>query len=227
MKVILHFASTADGKVSTRQATPSLFTSPTDKRRLLLVRSLVDAVMVGLQTATIDRMTMGLPDPALRAARVARGQKAYPLRVLVSGSGRIPLDLPLFTKRFSPVLIYSTERMPAPIRSELSRQASLCLASGQTLDIREVLSDLEATHAVRSVVCEGGATLARTLVEADAVDEIYLTIAAKLFGGDQAPGLLGNTHRFLSASRRFVLIQFEKNRAAGECYLHYGRPRSA
>jgi 2,5-diamino-6-(ribosylamino)-4(3H)-pyrimidinone 5'-phosphate reductase len=221
--LILHFALTADGKVSTRQNTPSRFTSGRDKHRLLIVRARADAVMVGLGTAVSDRMTMGLADRVLRQTRLERGQREYPLRILVSGSGRVPLDLPLFEKDFSPVLIYSTQRMPPETRKVLEQKASVWLAPGNELDLNQVLFDMHSVHQVHSVVCEGGPTLARGLAELDLIDEIYLTLAPKLFGGAKAPGLLGGPSQFLPASREFTLVKFERDRSTGECYLQYRR----
>jgi riboflavin biosynthesis pyrimidine reductase len=179
--------------------------------------------MVGRGTAQSDRMTMGLPDEELRRQRLAEGKSEYPLRVLVSGSGQVPTDLPLFGHSFSPILIYSTQRMPTANRLALKDKTQLWLASHQQLDIREILADLWTNHGVRSIVCEGGPTLARTLAAANVVDEIHLTIAARLFGGQDAPGLLGRTHQFLPASRHFILSGCQRNRADGECYLHYLR----
>jgi len=49
---------------------------------LLEIRSEGDAVLASATTVGADTMTMGLPVPALREARIARGQEAFPLRVL-------------------------------------------------------------------------------------------------------------------------------------------------
>src|SRR5208282_438620 len=119
-RIILNFAMTVDGKVSTAKGTPSGFTSSVDKRRLLEIRALGDALMVGRSTIEIDRMSMGLPDDGLRQARTNRGQSPYPIRVVLSSSGDFPADLDIFKYDFSPILIYSTPRMPASVRTALT-----------------------------------------------------------------------------------------------------------
>src|ERR1700736_5086273 len=58
-KVILNFAMSVDGKVSTKRYQPSDFSSRDDKRRLLEIRSLGDALLVGRNTGAIDNMSMG------------------------------------------------------------------------------------------------------------------------------------------------------------------------
>ena len=106
--VTANFALTWDGRISTRRSTPADFSSKSDKRRLVEIRAQCDAVLVSAKTVAADNMSMGLPDAALRAARSARGQREYPLRVLLTNSGRIDPALRLFTKTFSPVVIFST-----------------------------------------------------------------------------------------------------------------------
>lgn len=218
-RIILNFAITIDGKVSTAKATPSGFTSPSDKRRLLEIRALGDAVMVGRNTLQIDRMSMGLPDEALRRARIERGQNEYPIRVVISNSGDLPGTLNIFNHLSSPIVIYSTTRMPATRQTELSAKADLYLSPNDHLSLPEVLDDLYQTREVRTVVCEGGPRLARALAELDLIDELFLTIAPIVAGGSDAPGVLGTPGTFLPSSRIYRLESMKVD--AGECYLHY------
>jgi riboflavin biosynthesis pyrimidine reductase len=162
-------------------------------------------VMVGKQTLQIDQMSMGLPDEALRRARVERGQSVYPIRVVISNSGDISNNLHIFNHEFSPIVIYSTTRMPPTNRSELRSKAELHLSPNDRLSLPEVLNDLYEAHQVRTVVCEGGPQLAHALAEMDAVDELFLTIAPLLAGGTGAPGILGASGAFLPASRTYRL----------------------
>jgi riboflavin-specific deaminase-like protein len=218
-RIILNFAMTVDGKVSTAKPTPSGFTSAFDKHRLLEIRSLGDALMVGKNTLQIDQMSMGLPDEALRRARVQRAQAEYPIRVIISNSGDLPTDLNIFNHRFSPIVIYSTTRMPATTQAELRAKAELHLSNVDPLSLREVLNDLYEKHQVRALVCEGGPQLAKALAELDAVDELFLTIAPLVAGGTNAPGVLGAPGTFLPSSRIYRLKSMKVE--AAECYLHY------
>jgi riboflavin-specific deaminase-like protein len=224
-RIILNFAVTVDGKVSTAKQTPSGFTSAFDKHRLLEIRALGDAVMVGRNTLQIDQMSMGLPDEALRRARVQRGQTEYPIRVVISNSGDISDNLHIFNHAFSPIVIYSTTQMPPSNQLGLRSKAELHLTPGDRVNLPEVLNDLYKTHQVRTLICEGGPQLARTLAELDAVDELFLTIAPLLAGGTAAPGILGVPGAFLPSSRiyRLRLMKVE----ADECYLHYVADRTS
>ena len=68
------FAMTVDGKITTRAFSPVDFTSREDKLHLLRQRALGDAVLIGRSTLAHDNVRLGLPDPAMRAEREARGQ---------------------------------------------------------------------------------------------------------------------------------------------------------
>jgi riboflavin-specific deaminase-like protein len=218
-RVLVNFAMSVDGKVSTFKLGPANFTSKHDKRRLLEIRSLGDALLVGKNTVQTDNMSMGLPDEDLRKARLARGQTEYPLRVVLSNSGDIPPDLKIFRHRFSPIVVYSTTRMNAANRQVLKQKAELHLTEGEKVPLEKVLEDLYQKHLVRTLVCEGGPSLARALAGIDAIDELFLTIAPFLFGGFHAPTLLGRAGAFLSASRVYRLESMKV--LSGECYLHY------
>jgi riboflavin-specific deaminase-like protein len=219
--VVLHFAITADGKVSTGNRTPARFTSARDKQRLLEVRALADAVLVGRGTLEKDRMSMDLPDQRLRERRMREGKSEYPLRVILSASGNISASSAVFQKGNAPIVIYSTEKMAPSQRCLLNEHATVHLSESDELDIFWLLRHLYENYRVRSVVCEGGPTLVKALACADTIDEIYLTIAAKIFGGSAAPGLSGLPGEFLPASRRFQLIDID--RGDNECYLRYRR----
>jgi 2,5-diamino-6-(ribosylamino)-4(3H)-pyrimidinone 5'-phosphate reductase len=218
-RIILNFAMTIDGKVSTAKPTPSGFTSAVDKHRLLEIRSLGDALMVGKNTLQIDRMSMGLPDEALRQARLQRAQAEYPIRVIISNSGDLSADLNIFNHRFSPIVIYSTTRMPLSTQTELRAKAELHLSTLDHLSLKEVLNDLYETHRVRTLVCEGGPQLAKTLAELNVIDELFLTVAPLIAGGAGAPGILGAPATFLPSSRIYRLKSMKVE--AAECYLHY------
>jgi len=218
-RVLVNFAMTVDGKVTTAKLGPANFTSKHDKRRLLEIRSLGDALIVGRNTVQTDNMSMGLPDEDLRKARLERGQGEYPLRVVVSNSGDISTELKIFSHQFSPIVIYSTTRMNSANRDALKTRAQLHLNEGEKVDLPGILEDLYQQYGVRTLVCEGGPGLARSFAEIDAIDELFLTVAPFLFGGAEAPGLLGRPGTFLSATRLYRLESI--NVLSMECYLHY------
>ena len=218
-EVAVNFALTWDGRVSTRSRTRADFSSLRDKHRLLEIRASGDALLVGRATLEAEQMRMGIPDEALQAARVARGAPPEPLRVVVSGSGRINPAARLFQTGFPPILIFSTSQMPATTRAALEGKAKLHLGEGPHVDLRALLQTLRSRYGVRRLICEGGPTLLRSLLEANLVDEINLTFCPRVFGGAEAPTLTGGPCAFLPAAIQCKLETMET--PGDECFARY------
>jgi 2,5-diamino-6-(ribosylamino)-4(3H)-pyrimidinone 5'-phosphate reductase len=217
--ITVNFALTWDGKITTRNLTSADFSSRRDKRRLLEIRATGDAVLVGKTTVERENIPLGLPHEDLRAERVARGQAPYPMRVIVTNSGRIDPSLKLFQRDFSPIVIYSTTRMPEPLQAELGARATLHLTDGDAVDLKAMLRHLRSHYDVKRLVCEGGAELFRSLLAARFVDEINLTFCPRIFGGERAPTLTGVPGDFLPET---VRCRLEKMEVAGEeCFVRY------
>lgn len=217
--VTANFAMTWDGRISTRRGTPANFTSPRDKHRLLEIRAECDAVLASAKTIATDQMTMGLPDPELRAARVRRRQSAYPLRVLITNSGRINPKLRLFEETFSPIVIFSTTRMPSRTQSALADKADLWLHETDSVNLAAMMSTLRSEYGVKRLVCEGGAQIFRALLTAKLIDEIHLTLSPRIFGGRGAPTLTGVAGDFLPHSVEARLRSMEV--INDECFLRF------
>jgi 5-amino-6-(5-phosphoribosylamino)uracil reductase len=213
------FAMTVDGKITTREFGPVDFTSREDKLHLFRQRALADAVLLGHSTLKRDNVRLGLP-AELVEQRIRRGQTKAPLRVIVSNEGRIDNQLKIFQSDVSPVLIFSTKRMPKDVRTALrEKNATLHLSETKDVDLAEMLRTLRRDYKVRRLACEGGPILFRSLLELGLVDELNLTIAPYLFGGADAPTLTGLSKKFLPASVHCVMKNI---RVVGdECFLTY------
>lgn len=224
-RVIANFALTADGKTSTRNHTPTNFTSKRDFRKLLEIRSLGDALLVGRGTLEADSMSMSLPGKTLQRQRRARGQSPEPIRAVLSNSGKFDPDWKLFQSGDSERILFTTEQMPKALRKNLAPLATLQIADATSIDTAAVLRFLREERNVQTLVCEGGPSLFRTLLELDAIDELYLTRSSHIFGGADAPTLTGTTPDFLPNIRRARLTSLEVH--AGEAFCHYEFQRQA
>lgn len=210
---------TVDGKITTRTFSPVDFTSREDKLHLFRQRALADAVLIGHSTLKRDNVRLGLPQTDLRGARIKRGQTPYPRRVIVSNTGKIDHRLNIFQSDISPIIIFSTKRMPRKYHEALAEKATLHLSDPEHVDLAGMLHTLRAKYKIRTVACEGGPTLFRSLLERGLVDQLNLTITPYLFGGVNAPTLTGLSKDFLPASVHCRLIDM---RVVGEeCFLTY------
>jgi 5-amino-6-(5-phosphoribosylamino)uracil reductase len=209
---------TVDGKITTRKFAPVDFTSRQDKAHLFRQRAQADAVLVGHSTLKRDNVRLGLP-AELREERTAHRKTPNPIRVIVSKEGKIDNHLKIFASTVSPILIFSTRRMPRKFQNALRDKAILHLSDSDDVDLMAMLRTLRRQYNVRKVACEGGPTVFRALLEEGLVDELNLTIAPYLFGGADAPTLTGLSKEFLPASVHCSLVDM---RVIGEeCFLTY------
>jgi riboflavin-specific deaminase-like protein len=222
-KVLVNFAITADGKTSTRCRTPSGFTSSRDKRRLSEIRALGDALLVGRNTVATDGMGMGISSPDLRAERMAAGKPPSPLRIIVSARGRFDVTWKVFANSDSPLILCTADKIPERTVKRFPSFVKILEFPKGKIPIEGLLGMLLARWGVRKIVCEGGPSLFKSLLQADVVDELYLTVAPVIFGGNAAVSLTGLPEGFLPQERRFRLKSLETQ--GGEAYLHYHRDR--
>jgi riboflavin-specific deaminase-like protein len=209
---------TVDGKVTTKKLSPVDFTSRDDKLHLFRQRALGDAVLIGHTSLKRDNVRLGLP-VEMQESRLKRGQSRSPLRVIISNEGKIDYRLKIFQSDVSPIVIFSTKRMPQRYRRALEKKATLHLSDAKHVDLAGMLQTLRDIYNVRTVACEGGPTLFRGLLEHDLIDELSLTIAPYIFGGAKAPTLTGVSRKFLPATVHSSLTDM---RIIGdECFLTY------
>jgi riboflavin-specific deaminase-like protein len=216
--VVATFAMTADGKVTTKNFGPVDFTSREDKLHLFRQRALADAVLLGHTSLERDNVRLGVP-AELQELRIKRGQPRSPLRVIVSNKGKIDDGLKIFQSDISPIIIFSTKRMPPKNQEALRKTATLHLTSDSRVNLAAMLETLRDQYKVRRLACEGGPTLFRSLLEQGLVDQLNLTIAPYLFGGAKAPTLTGLSKNFLAASVHCSLTDMRI--VGNECFLTY------
>jgi riboflavin-specific deaminase-like protein len=192
--VLVNFAMTADGKITSANRKIVAFSSARDREHMLELRSSADAVMAGARTVDLNPITMGPGGPRRRLQRVRRGFTEYNLRIVVSGSGTVDPNAKLFQKRFSPIIVLTTERAGSARLARLRRVADEVKVCGATeIDFVEALSWLRRKWNVRRLLCEGGGELNAALFRAGLVNELHLTICPTIFGGRTAPTLADGT----------------------------------
>lgn len=179
---------TADGKIATANRAVSSFGSQRDRRHLLELRATADAVMAGARTVDLNRINLG-PGPArYRRLRLKRGLQEYNLRVIVSRSGSVNPAAEVFRRRFSPIIILTTQRATSARLKALRLVADeVKLFGSKELNFVRALSWLRETWGVKRLVCEGGGEVNDALFRANLVNELHLTVCPKIFGGREAP----------------------------------------
>ena len=126
-----------------------------------------------------------LPSQETRERREQLGLPHDPLMVIVSGRLDLPWDAPLFTAGGGRVLIFTaSEAEPPPTATSLR-----IVRHEGSVDVAEALRHLRRERGIRALICEGGPGLHGELEAGGLVDDLFLTLAPKLAGGE-APRIL-------------------------------------
>ena len=193
-RVFVNFASTIDGKITLapglRKGAFMLSRHHEDPRRMRQIRAMADAVLIGAGNLRADD-----PDLAIDAKERMRRREAgerEPLRMVVTGTGE---GIRPNQKMFDPALggpsfVLHSERMPAESRERLGPVATLVTLGQRDVDVPRMLEWMLRERGVRTLLCEGGGILCAQLFAARAVDELFVTVVPRIFGGALAPTLV-------------------------------------
>ncbi len=179
--VVCNFVSSADGKATAGGRTAPLAAAG-DKAAFHLLRTQVDAVLAGTGTLGIERYGVPVRDERLIEIRLAEGRPAQPLAVVISRSGDVPFEIPLFTDARSRIVLYVPNGTTVP---ECAADVTVHEVDPAHFELADVLRSLRHDHDVHSLLCEGGPVLFNALLADDLVDELFLTVSPVLVGGDE------------------------------------------
>jgi diaminohydroxyphosphoribosylaminopyrimidine deaminase/5-amino-6-(5-phosphoribosylamino)uracil reductase len=207
-QVMLKLAVSADGKAGLAGRRPAPITGEPARARVHLMRAMNDAVLTGIGTVLAD-------DPLLTCRLPGMADRS-PVRVLLDGRLRIPLDSRLVaTARATPFWVVTgisaageRERALQSAGVEVVRVA----APGGRLDLAAALA-LLAERGITRLMVEAGPIIAAALLQADLVDEAALLRSRKTIGPDGIDALEGLPLAALTGSPRLELIRTE---TAGE-----------
>ena len=178
----VNFVASADGAATTGGVSGGLG-DDADKRLFELLRRVSDAVLVGAGTVR-DEGYVGLRVSEESARwRVGRGLPAHPVFVIVSGSLDLDPRSPIFTDAPVRPVVIVTARATAERRARFDGLADIVVAGDDALDVPLALAALH-DRGLLNVLNEGGPSLFGALIAADAVDELCLTLSARLEAGD-------------------------------------------
>ncbi|MCE5250037.1 bifunctional diaminohydroxyphosphoribosylaminopyrimidine deaminase/5-amino-6-(5-phosphoribosylamino)uracil reductase RibD [bacterium] len=177
--VTVKLATTLDGKIADIQGKSAWITGPETRSRVHLWRSWSDAVMVGIGTVLAD-------NPRLNVRHV---KGADPLRVVVDSTLRTPESANVLAD--SNVLIATTERANKT-RVGKFRDKGIEVLIIDSSDGRVsfgLLMKKLGERPIMSLLCEGGSTIAATLLRERLADKVIFTIAPRILGsGKEAVG---------------------------------------
>jgi riboflavin-specific deaminase-like protein len=210
--VVVNFVSTADGKAAVGGRSGPIG-DEVDSALFHLLRTQVDAVLVGSGTLRTERYGRLVRDPRLRAAREREGLEPDPIACTVTRSFDLPLEIPLFEEPEQRVVVFTSAPDAPP---QVGAAVTVERLDPAELTMTSVLRRLRG-HGVRSVLCEGGPTVFGLLLHEGVADELFLSLAPRIAGGAEAPAIVAGTplHALMELELVWVL------EARGSLYLRY------
>lgn len=180
--VILKLALSLDGRISARTGASKWVTGPEARAKVHALRAKMDGVAVGIGTVLAD-------DPRL-TVRDAEGPS--PTRIIFDTQLRLPLSSQLVvTARETPTWVLTSTEASEGAEQMLVDQGLEILrvppsAEGR-IDVQEALHAL-ALRGIVTLMVEGGAELAGSLLAGRHADELHAFIAPLLLGPRGRPG---------------------------------------
>ena len=216
----VNMVMSVDGKITVGgKLTPGSLGSDFDRFTMTVIRSHFDAIICGAETIRQHPYYLGVTKD-FEALRTARGQSAQPLTIIVTTSGDLPLDAPLFAQSPQrPLILTSTESYQALRRKQ---QRAEVIAVGQDkVEIQPALAVLRRELGIERLLLEGGPSLNYQFLHAKAVDEIFLTLAPRLVGSDADLTMVMGPDVLDSLPRLELISHFQYE---NELFLRYRVP---
>ena len=221
--VTLNLAVSIDGKLTPIDGGKVNFGSRDDRAQMEALRADADAVLFGGGTLRSEDPPLIIRDQEIRERRFAAKGSHHPRNITVCSVLPATIaEMEFFRSPETEKLVFTTERTPPAVREVARRYAHVEVVvptvSGR-VDLIEVLRRLSLLG-VRNLLLEGGGELNFSFLEADLIDEIYLTICPFVFGGRTAVTAFDGAGFPRAGVRKFAL-KSHRISGSGEVFLHY------
>jgi riboflavin biosynthesis pyrimidine reductase len=212
--VLVNMVATVDGLI-TLGGRSGPIGGPGDHALFHGLRTIVDAVLVGTGTLRVERYGRMVRDPARRARRAELGLAEDPIALLITHSGRLPWDAPLFAAGEQHVVIVAPPGRVAPPDEVAARVDVVELPAPTPL---AALRAVRERFGIRAVLCEGGPTLNRGLLADAVLDELFVTIGPVLGASEDSLRIVAGEPLPEPLPVRLLSV----SRCGDELYLRYG-----
>lgn len=164
---------TLDGKIATHSGDSRGISSKESLRRVHLLRSQNQAILVGVGTVLADNPHLG----------VQYVSGSDPLRVILDSHLRSPLSSQVF--RDCNVFVFTTDHAPSSRMKLFEKKRIRFISLGDGISPQKVLQYL-FSQGICTVLVEGGAHTLTSFWENGCIDRYMTSIAPKLCGGEKA-----------------------------------------
>lgn len=204
--VIMKAGCTLDGRIAAADGQSGWITNEKSRREVHRLRHRVDAILVGAGTALAD-------DPSL-TTRLPGKKGKDPLRVVLDGKLRLPLDAQMLRRQSSaPTWIFCGDNPDARKRKSLEKAGARVIPVGTGengfLDLAQVLREL-GKNQITSLLVEGGGRVHGSFLRAGLVDQVSIFLAPFFLGADAVPVVDALSLASVRDGRRFVTSRVKR-----------------
>jgi riboflavin biosynthesis pyrimidine reductase len=178
-----NMVSTIDGSATGADGRSGTISAAGDRAVFGVLRRLCDAVLVAAGTVRDEGYTAMRVDDASVSWRRRAGLADHPVFVIATRSLDLAPESPVFTDAPVRPIVITVASAPVRRRAALAEVAEVVDAGDDELDpmrLRAVLAD----RGFADVLCEGGPSFLGSLASAGAIDELCLTLSARVELGD-------------------------------------------
>jgi riboflavin-specific deaminase-like protein len=204
--VIAQIGQSLDGRIATASGHSKYINGPAGLAHLHRLRSLVDAVVIGVGTALAD-------DPLLTVRRVAG---PHPARVVLDPNGRLPASAKVFTGDGIRRLLVTAEGTQCALPSGVE---ILALPTADRHIAPPAILAALAARGLRRVLIEGGADTVSRFLTAGCLDRLHVMVAPIILGSGRASFILPPIERADQALRMPIRAHQLDNEVLFDCDL--------
>ncbi|MFT2815423.1 pyrimidine reductase family protein [Leifsonia sp. A12D58] len=213
----VNFITSLDG-AATHDGLSGGLNNADDKVVFDTLRMLADAIIVGAGTVRAEGYGGVELDEDAVTWRLAHGLESQPPVIIVSSRLDIEPSHPFFARAVTRPVVVTHAASPAGQREALAEVADVLICGAGAVD-PAVMIEVLAARGYTQLLCEGGPHLFGTLIEADCVDELCLSVSPVIEGGSAGRIARGGAQ----ASRSMKLLQAFP--ARDMVFLRYARKR--
>ena len=180
----LNMVASADGAATDERGRTADLGGGGDLLVFRALRAHADVILVGANTVRAEGYGPHRLTRALTRQRAADGRDAPAAIVVVTATLDLDFAAPLFTEAVTPTVVLTCAAAPAKRQASAAVAGRLLVAGDQRVDLARGIALLRSELGVKQVLCEGGPNVNGQLLAAGLVDELCLTVAPALLGGD-------------------------------------------